>query len=224
MTLSLSLSSCQTINSEFSDTLSLLEENKIRERSEYREFPLDFETNNMLSLRTGVFYVFSKDEAPIDLRSIISENIYKKIEETQFFRTILDEDKANKMLQNDLDLYLSKGVYLDSLASVSVSDKDISNPLGKRLEIEQLLVFQMDLWPCSSCIASNIMRMKLRLVDLASGAVIWTGIHELSNIDASNDSASLAIELSTSLVDAFFHRFKKKWHKVRFSNLKKANI
>jgi len=222
---SLLFSSCQTTTSiDYSDTLSLLEENRIREKEEYKDNPLDFESSNMLARTVGVFYVFPREEVPKDSQISIAKNIFKQVQNTQFFDQVLDEDEADKSLKKDLELYYSKSVYLDSLASVSVSDKEISNPVGKALNIDQLIVFQMDLWPCDSCIAKNIMRMKLRLVDLDTGAIIWTGIHEMTTMGkALSDPDLLAIGLSSTLVDTFYHRFRKKWHKLRFFNLKGPN-
>ena len=222
--LSIFFSSCQTTITDFSDTLSVLEENRIREKAEHRDNPFDFESKSMLANSVGVFYVFPREEVPQDSQISISNIILKHLQNTQFFEQILGEDEADKTLKKNLELYSSKNVYLDSLATVSVSDKDISNPVGRALNIDQFIVFQMDLWPCDSCIAKNIMRMKLRLVDSGTGAIIWTGIHELTIVEATlSDLNILATELSSNLVDAFYHRFKRKWHKRRFLNLKGSN-
>ncbi len=179
------------------------------------------ENRNILGKTVAIFYYASDPGVPADIAKNLKSTLLKKIEAAHFFSQVmpgvekLSRRGDNRILNQKLD------TYLESLAVVSVSNKDISNPLGRYLACDDFLVLQIDRWPCEICSNKTTMRMKLRLVNAKTGLIYWTSIGSISDIDFENLEVptSLALLLSNSLIENFIHSFKRKWHKLRFHNL-----
>ena len=208
----------------FTDTIAehsrtaILEERKIDEIKAYPE------AIDLLGNSAAVFSYFGTKSIPLQSAEKLHLTVINKIQGLPFYKSILSDGNLNSMLENNPKMAQAKEIYLDSLTVVSVSDKDLSNPLGNYLKVDNFLVFQLDRWPCLTCKQDNGMRMKLRLVDAKSSHIIWTGIAEKRNLDeeeAANLEA-LALNLANQLADNFNNRFKKKWHRKRFENLAKS--
>jgi hypothetical protein len=196
---------------------ALLTEKRITEKKSYPE------SLDLLKESAAVFSIFIAPEIPAEAAESLHRLIGQKLESTGLYAKILPDEMLNTLLTQKNDLTQAKDIYLDTLAVVSVSDKDISNPLGDYLQVKNFLIFQVDRWPCTGCDQNNGLRMKLRVVDVASGYIVWTGIAEkkeaqgiLANLEAG------AAQMVEELADSFFHRFKQKWHRQRFDNLLKA--
>lgn len=208
----------------FTDTIAehsrtaILEERKIEETKAYPE------AIDLLGNSAAVFSFFGTKSIPLQSAEKLHKAVISRIEGLTFYQSILSDEQLNAMLEKNPGMAQGKEIYLDSLTVVSVSDKDLSNPLGRYLNVDNFLVFQLDRWPCLTCKDDNGIRMKLRLVDAKSSHIIWTGIAEKRKLDgeeAANVEA-LALNLAEQLADNFNNRFKKKWHRKRFENLAKS--
>ncbi len=183
-----------------------------------KEFP---ELIDLIGHSVTVFSVFVDPTIPAETAATLHQRITDHIKDMPLYSNSLSDDELNSLLEQNPRLIQAKEIYIDSLTMVSVSDKDISNPLGNYLKVDNFLVFQLDKWPCLECKQGNSIRMKLRLVDTETGYILWTGIAENRKISKkeSEDLMILVDELSDRLTENFFNRFKKKWHRKRFDRL-----
>jgi len=179
------------------------------------------ENRNILGKTVAIFYYASDPSVPAGIAEKLKTALLKKIEEAQFFSQVIPGVEQLSRLGDSRILNQKLDIYLESLAVVSVSNKDISNPLGQSLACDDFLVLQIDRWPCETCSNKTTIRMKLRLVNAKTGLIYWTSIGSISDIDFKNPEVptSLALSLSNSLIETFIHNFKRKWHKLRFYNL-----
>ncbi|MCP4750090.1 MAG: hypothetical protein GY866_04310 [Proteobacteria bacterium] len=193
----------------------------LRERQEKENGKQDFATIDLLGDSVAVFLVFNSKDIPDRISQQLQSDIDQTISKMRFFDKLLSSDQLEDLFQGDRRVVHSKDIYLDSLLKVAVSDKDISNPLGKYLGVDDLLVFQVDRWPCRDCDTDTGMRMKLRIVDADTGYIIWTGTNEKSALldGEFDDLDGVARKLANDLWDSFHHRFRQKWHRKRFNNL-----
>ena len=176
---------------------------------------------DLIGKSTSIFTIIVSKDIPANISKMLQDITIEKIQETRFYDVVLSGDTLKAKLEQNNNLNQLKDVYLDSLGIVSVSDKDISNPLGTFLEVDSFLVLQLDQWPCLNCADQRGIGLKLRLVDTKSGLVIWTGIMEANELEpeASNNLEKLTTELVSELVNQFYNYFKKKWHRKRYDNL-----
>lgn len=215
------LISCQSNNLSIAESLSQKNVEILTKADSERKDLVFGENRNILGKSVAIFYYYSDPSIPTDIINELEISLHKKIEETQFFDHVLpDAEKLDKFIKNRA-LKHKLDIYLESLVVVSVSNKDISNPLGRYLACDDFLVFQIDHWPCETCKSKTAMRMKLRLVNAGTGLIYWTSIGNISDIDIEdpNFQTSLTLMLSKSLTDNFINSFKRKWHKKRFYNL-----
>ncbi len=212
-------------NTVFSESISIHSKEALLEKRKIEDTKNDPEYADLLGNSTAVFSMVLSPEVPVNINNKLKNDVNQKIQEMQLFGSILAQRELNNLLQKNNRLNQAKEIYLDSLATVSVSNKDISNPLGKHLKTENFLVFQLDQWPCAHCSRKQEMRMKLRLVDAETGFIVWTGIGEAKNLTNQEleDIEGTAGKLADDLIGRFYNCFKKKWHKKRFSNLAKLS-
>ncbi|MCP4295116.1 MAG: hypothetical protein GY786_05880 [Proteobacteria bacterium] len=182
-----------------------------------------FEYHDLLGKKVA-FLSYVKEEKAIskDLLEEIKGKVFQRGTETEFFNSYISEVEVRQRLKNDQIIRQASQIYLDSLVTVAVSDKDLSSIIGDYLEVDSFLVFQVDLWPCSSCVSKDIMSIKLRLVESENGSIVWTGISQKSEVPQEEKELELTLHgLTDEVLDLFYNRFKSKWHVNRFESLKK---
>jgi hypothetical protein len=94
-----------------------------------------------------LFFPFSWLEIPAETAETLHRLIGQKLENSGLYSKVLSDDSLNALLTQKSDLTQAKDIYLDTLAVVLASDKDISNPLGNYLQVKNFLIFQVDRWP-----------------------------------------------------------------------------
>ncbi|MBU2511868.1 hypothetical protein KJ966_11055 [bacterium] len=210
-------------NTKFSESLPEYNKEGILKNKNLEKTKTHPELKDLIGSSVTVFSVFIDPTIPADSATYLHQRITDNIRNTPLYSNSLTDDELNLLLKQNPQLTQAKDVYIDSLATVSVSDKDISNPLGNYLKVDNFLVFQLDQWPCFNCNQDKKIRMKLKLVDAKTGYVVWTGIAENRKISKkeSEDIMGLVDELSDQLTEDFFNRFKKKWHRKRYDRLSK---
>jgi len=216
--LGLGLSSC-------SATLTSEQISKTAERhfEETKGLAGTLQNRDFLGLSAGFFVLLNHKEVPEDVKAPMEAKVFAAVEQMGFFPVLLRNEDLNTRLQEDRQMRVNSEIYLDSLTNVAVSDKDLANPLGQYLNVDDLLVFHVSLWPCPTCSNKSTLRLKLRLVDASSGLILWTAGVEQELFDYELGAApEIALELANNLTQLFDERFKVKWHKARFANLAKG--
>lgn len=221
--LSFILASCSS-RGKISDTISEYSRNALIEEMQQKQKKTYPELIDLLGESAVLFSIVNDESTPQDIAGNLHQRLGNSLAQKQLFSEWLDDIELNDRLSQNSRLAQAKDIYLDSLTVVSVSDKDISNPLGRYLGVTNLFVFQIDKWPCVDCAPPRGLRMKLRVVDAASSYIVWTGIAEKKEFKPREASQvdTIILSLAEDLIDRFFHRFKKKWHRKRFDHLKKS--
>lgn len=210
---------CQFNSSSMSETVASRSAKKLRETAEPAPNVSRKENIVLLGKSSAIFFLNLAEDVPDafsrDLRAYVNQRVAK----TGFFNSIPTETELTSFFKKNRSLQQKKDLYLDSLAQVSVSNRDISFRLGKALNVDNLIAFQIDYWPCAECRSPLRIRLKMRLVDLTSGMIIWTGINELEFETAEEASYAELLTLSSEILDQFEMRFRRKWHRKRFQHL-----
>jgi len=213
------LVSCQANISQISETVVSQSAKKLRDSAKSVEKAGPDEDAFLLGESAAVFFLTMVDGLPDEMAQNLSSHLNKRIEGMPFYRSIKKTDEIAPIIGKDNALKQANDLYLDTLARVSVSNKDITNQIGKKLGVQNFIVFQVDRWPCPDCKKPLRIRIKVRVVDVASGLIIWNGINEVNVEKAADATYEQLFMISEELIDKFHNRFKRKWHKVRFHNL-----
>lgn len=213
------LSSCQSSSSSLSETVVSHSAKIIRANSNPTDNIHRDETIILLGDSAAIFFTSLADDFPKQLSYDLADHLNQRLEQMVMFHSIQKTDTLDLFFKKNRSLNQLKNTYLESLARVSVSNKDISNRLGKRLNVKNFVALQVDRWPCPECQAPFQIKIKLRLIDAAAGYIIWTGINEISLDNSAEITLQQATVLLDELLDTFQYRFKRKWHRLRFQNL-----
>ena len=212
-------SSCQSSSYSSSETLVNRSVKILREKASPAKNIHRNESIILLGTSAAAFFVNLTEAIPDQLTLDLSAVLNQRLEQMTLFQSVQNTDDLNNYFKQNRSLNQLKTIYLDSLTRVSVSNKDISNRMGKHLKVANLVVLQIDRWPCEECKAPFQTRLKLRVVDAPSGMIIWTGISEIKSDELTDITPEKVIALSEEILDAFEFRFKRKWHRIRFQNL-----
>ncbi len=182
-----------------------------------------FENRLLLKDTVSLFVVVAerKNQAPVELD--YNNLVTKTLQESHLFGNLQLPGEAEVKLSENKQMQQNAEVYFDSLRFIAISDRYLSNPLAAYLETDQFLVLQVDRWPCDPCEDGQdpIIRMKVRLVDGASGYVLWTGVleRELFDLEAS-DLATHTQAAAQDLLNRFVQVYQPKWHRLRYEGLR----
>jgi hypothetical protein len=215
---------CQKNTTTLNDTISRRTETALRERLQHQA-PANYKENiDLLGRSAALFMVVVPETVPDDVEERLGQRFRETIAARAFFEQITESHVQEALWQRDRDLNEMKSLFLEALTLVSVSNHDFSFRLGNALGVENLLVMQIDSWPTSDGSSGPWLRMKLRLVQADLGLIIWTGSAEIESpvFVGSEELYPIAQHLSDHLLELFFDRFKKKWHRKRYDQLKKA--
>jgi len=216
--LTLALSSCSlTVTSEsFAGKAKERLEKKIEAQGKTH-----IQNRYLLNPAVTVFFLGTAKGVPNESASKITSRFEKGLGELGLFETLTGPQYSSVKLIDNRALKIRSEIYFDSLGAVAVSDRDIANPLGRFLGVGNFLVGQVSLWPCAGCDNQSFIRVKLRLVDVESGDILWTASaeRELFGFELA-EVEPIALELADNLVEIFHDRFRTKWHRARYENLK----
>jgi len=217
----LSVASCQYSSTFTSAQLTDQAVEYLMENKNPGSSDFNFQSADLLSDSVALFIVINTPNIPSQEADLLQNHYQDQIKESALFEAFLDRNQLESRFKSNRQLDQSKEIYLDSLTTVAVSDKDISNPLGKYLQAGNFLILQVDKWPCTDCLEKKEMRLKLRLVDSLSGYIVWTGIAEKNSLTEEETGNLLVTSqaICDELIDIFYHRFSEKWHRKRFKNL-----
>ena len=175
----------------------------------------------LLAPSTNLFFLTTAKQVPEQASEKITAQLKNGLQSTQLFKQFFGPENAEQKLLEDRALKIQAEIYFDSLGAVAVSDRDIANPLGNYLQVGSFLVGQVSLWPCANCDNQSMLRLKLRLIDIESGDILWTCSveRELFGFEMAQIEP-IALEMADQLVILFDNRFRTKWHRSRYENLK----
>lgn len=216
-------SGCTNYTTYESEIVSNRVQTEIEEKLEKENPNIEHQNINLLGKSAAFFFVpKGEDKIPSSIRNALKNKVYREIAKTGFYSDLKNGEQITAILKDHLTLNQLKTIYLDSISTVAVSDKDISNPLGKVLGVENLLIFQIDAWPKEGSTKSNTLKMKMRVVNADSGKILWTALHIMEGVSTQPGSFQEKVDYVThTLTKNFYNRFKPKWHKQRFLNLAK---
>lgn len=219
--LSMILTSCQVQvhTSTISETIVGQTEKTLRENATPDEGVDRTENIVLLGKSAAVYRIVLAEGIPKSAVEDLSEHLNNRLTQMPFYSLVRTTSDLDVFFAGNKSLNQMRRIYIDSLARVSVSNKDISNRLGKALDVDNLIFFQVDRWPCPDCKPPLRIRLKLRVIDLASGMIIWNGINELRFETSEEASYDQLIILAEELLSQMEGRFERKWHRKRFRNL-----
>jgi len=219
-----SLFSCSSYDINYSEaTLSKNKENFISQKEEV-DLNYNYQAFDLLGKSAAIFLVNNSAKTPPVIINNLDQLFTKKLLESNLFVAVKPSEQVNKQLIKQAQIKQLSEIYLDTLTNISVSDKDISRPMAEYLNVDNLVVLQIDNWPCSECLLDDRIRIKIKIVNAHSSAILWTGIDEIYTLNYQSDHfPEMANILLTDLFQNFYNRFKIKWHKKRYHQLVQLN-
>ena len=216
-------SGCTNYITYESEIVSSRVQMETEERLERENPDIEHQNINLLGKSAAFFFVVRGDKKISDsTHDELETRVYNNIEKTDFYPDLKNGKQIASILKQHLTLNQLKNIYLDSISTVAVSDKDISNPLGKVLKVDNLVIFQIDNWPKKDQTESDTLKMKMRIVNAESGKILWTALHVMEQVSTQPGTLQDKVDYVTNtLTESFYNRFEPKWHKQRFLNLAK---
>jgi hypothetical protein len=138
------------------------------------------EARNFHPKRIGVF--------PVDVgtyeeaRGVIDQIIAGVLIDTKWFADVVAADAISRQIQSSEDLRKVFLDYMSKLKAVSYSDADLSRKLGEMIKVDAFLLANVDYWNYTTEKDDKLAKivMGLKMVDAASGKIIWdAGHHEV---------------------------------------------
>ncbi len=158
------------------------------------------------------------------LIDIITKKVERRLETFQSFSKFIPISQSQLFFQKNPQLHAETRQYVSTFTLTGVPDKDISSRLGEALEAEQIFIVQLEQYPCSDCESGTSYLLKFYLVEAHTGTLLWRGriSQDLDNDDIeANAFAALVNEAADAILDEFTKRFRIRWHRLRYENLKK---
>lgn len=217
------VSGCSSYTTYQSEIISDRVQVKMEAQLERETPEITHQNINLLGKTAAFFFVVKAGQAVQEAdQKRLHTQTYQKIVKTNFYETCIADQQITVLLEKKLALNQLKKIYLESISSVAVSDKDISNPLGKALGADNFIIFQVDNWGASEAGQPDILKMKMRVVNSGSGDILWTALHIMENVSKQPGTLEEKVDfVANTLTENFYHRFQPKWHKQRFVNLAK---
>jgi len=187
----------------------------------FRGFNIDSQNFDYLSTEAAIWVTSASGLVDTTQRSQLGQGFQAALGKAGFFPVFLNDIDISDRLAENRVIRKKTETFLDTLNSVTVSDKDLANPVGAFLGVNDFLVFHVAHWPCPSCEKQQKVRIKVRLVDASTGLIVWTATAQRDTYQEDNPM-EVAQELSEELSKMFQQRFELKWHKLRYLNLTKS--
>lgn len=173
-----------------------------------------------LGKKIAIFPVYASSTVPETIQKRIEAQVMTAIKSTGFFDEILDAKTILTYKNSNGELSEKMDIYFDTVLSVSVSDWDLANFIGKMINANTFFIVQISLWPCEKCLVKDRLRMKYRIIDSSTNEVIWTALEEEVDLDSNaTNLPEVALTIAERIDETFYHRFKEKWHKKRFRRM-----
>ncbi len=184
-----------------------------------------FENYMLLQKRLGVFILIKPSHAPSSLTAPLAQAISTRLAQHHLFPSVMDDSNFKARLAQNPKLKQKAEIYFDTLSFVAVSDRDLSNAIGKALKLDQFFLIQLDQWPAQNTSKNQPIRFKARLVDAYRGDILWTGIaEEPLDPEEFQQAKEHALKLVERLTEKLQLRFRRKWHRLRYNGLKGENV
>ena len=215
-----SLFSCSSYDINYSESApSKNKENFIFQKQEM-DSNYNYQTFDLLGKSAAIFLVNNSLKTPPVIINNLDRLFTTKLLESNLFVSVKPTEQVNNQLIKHAQIKQLSNIYLETLTNISVSDKDISRPMAEYLNVDNFVVLQIDNWPCSECLLYDRIRIKIKIVNAQSSAILWTGIDEIYTLDYQSEHfPEMANILLTDLFQNFYNRFKIKWHKKRYYQL-----
>jgi len=208
----------------FTESIPQQTRTHVQEKKELEKADYDFRNIDLLGKTAALFVTNRAVNAPESVIEQANKMLTSALRDAGLYQELIPPQEVLRRLQTDTRLNQLKNIYLDSLTTISISDKDISVPLAKFLNVDNFIILQVENWPCDDCFSKKRLRFKLRVVNAVTSDIVWTGINELNTLDKnSNDLNQFADILLNELFNSFNLRFRLKWHQRRFEHLTKLS-
>lgn len=112
--------------------------------------------------------------------------------------------------------------FFTRLSLVNVSNPELAHRLGRSLGIELFTSVLVSYIPCSVCEEGDQIWLVGQVVEADRGQVVFRA-HLREGVDTKNMQTitRISLELTDEFLEEFEAVFQPKWHRERFSNLKK---
>jgi hypothetical protein len=115
-------------------------------------------------------------------REVLDRIIAGELAAEKRFKSFLSYQQIQRLLQENEHLRKTTDAYLAKLNAVNFSDSDLSKKIGELAGVDAFLLINVDYWYYTKEADKNVAKVGLgmRLVNAATGAVIWKAGHDLA--------------------------------------------
>ena len=164
---------------------------------------------------------------PSELWTTVVKKVETHLLQSSSFSKILTEaDLAPIWNQNPI-LKQEQHRYITTLGLAGISDRDLSIKLGKKLNVDQFFLLQLEDYPCTEkCDSPQQFFLRFTIVDTQTSETIWRGrIHYEPDVEELQAEAytALVLSLTDELIEALAQGFAIPWHQWRYEHLKQLH-
>jgi hypothetical protein len=117
-----------------------------------------------------------------EAREVLDRIIAAELADEKRFKSFFSYQQIQRLLQENEPLRKTTAAYLNKLKAVNFSDSDLSKKIGELAGVDAFLLVSVDYWYYTQEADKNVAKVGLgmKLINAATGAVIWKGGHDLA--------------------------------------------
>lgn len=114
-----------------------------------------------------------------EVRGVIDEIIAGELVGRGWFQNVVAADAVSRLFQVNEEMKMVVREYLAKLKTVNFSDPELSQKIGRMMQVEAFLVVSVDYWQYTMENKENLAKvgMGVNMIDAVSGVVMWKASH-----------------------------------------------
>lgn len=184
------------------------------------------DTTPFVNKRAGILVVSQNPNLGESLEDEIYNYVENRLRNFSSFSKFNTRKETDIVLKENTQLLKQSELLITTMAWTGITDKNISKKLAKKLNIDQLFIFQIEEIPCKSCDGQCEIMIKARLVDANTGKLIWLGrdMFSLKEKERENKLKTYTMNKTTELIDDFTSEFLIPWNQLHYINLSQLKL
>jgi len=133
--------------------------------------------------RIAVFPIEVWNHKEIDSRTVVEQIVAGSLVKKKLFINVVDVENLQRQVLISTELKKAKEEYLSKLQQLGFSDANLSERIGKLLEVDAFLFLAVDEWKYTEKGDKKTAEVGLtmEMYDVATGKLIWKARHSIVN-------------------------------------------
>lgn len=135
---------------------------------------------------------------------------------------VVAREQMHEQSARDARLRADYRALSEVLSLMGISERELSSRIGTGADVELMAMAQLFYEPCELCTTGGLIGVTTSVVEASSGTLLLR-LHfsQRGDPDGPDEVRAIVDELTEQMLVGLTSAFEPKWHKLRFSNLRK---